>query len=301
MTNVAIGICTLRRPDRLRRLLESVAELPYPGVQMHVVVVDNDGEQSARPIVESFGGRIRHLHYDVEPRPGLSAARNRVARNACATGASHIAFLDDDQRVRRDWLAKMIYTAEAHGADAVSAPVIPVYERGVPKWLKTGRFFDRDRFASGAEVRPRWIGGLLVRRDWLEGSELPFGEGFQLYGDDAYFLARLHDAGARTFWCDEAEIYESIPHSRATPRWLIWRSYEQARVFSELLGKEPINARRYATRVLKCQVRIVQGLLELVPAIFRGRAALVIAVCRVSGGIGGLRGLTGAVKGQSPG
>lgn len=49
---VAIGACTYRRPDDLVALLESLIRLePVPGVDLSVVIVDNDAEPSAQATV----------------------------------------------------------------------------------------------------------------------------------------------------------------------------------------------------------------------------------------------------------
>ena len=71
---------TYHRPDDLRAalplLLEQVSEAGDDRVHADLLVVDNDPEGSAEPIVA--GHRHPRLRYVVEPRPGIAAARNRA-------------------------------------------------------------------------------------------------------------------------------------------------------------------------------------------------------------------------------
>jgi len=80
------------RPAQLRRSVQRLAELDYPDFE--VIVVDN--RPADAPPADIPGARVVR-----EPRPGISAARNRGI--AAATGEI-IAFTDDDVLVDRRWL-----------------------------------------------------------------------------------------------------------------------------------------------------------------------------------------------------
>jgi GT2 family glycosyltransferase len=80
------------RPAQLRRSVQRLTELDYPDFE--VIVVDN--RPADAPPVDIPGARVVR-----EPRPGISAARNRGI--AAATGEI-IAFTDDDVVADRRWL-----------------------------------------------------------------------------------------------------------------------------------------------------------------------------------------------------
>lgn len=80
------------RPAQLRRCLESLAALDYPDYE--VIVVDNRAPGPSP--VELEGARVVR-----EPRPGISAARNRGLREA---SGEIVAFTDDDVEVDTRWL-----------------------------------------------------------------------------------------------------------------------------------------------------------------------------------------------------
>jgi glycosyltransferase involved in cell wall biosynthesis len=97
-----VVICTRDRADSLRRTLRSVLDLRYPAFE--VVVVDNSPKTSAtKDVIAELGDE--RLRYVLEPRPGLSCARNRGL--AEATGEI-VAFTDDDVIADAGWLAALV-------------------------------------------------------------------------------------------------------------------------------------------------------------------------------------------------
>ena len=96
---VSIAVCTRERPQELARCLASLVEMSEHALE--VLVIDNAPQSTrTREVVEGFPG----ARYVLEPRRGLSAARNTAM--AFASG-SIIAFVDDDTIVHPNWLAQI--------------------------------------------------------------------------------------------------------------------------------------------------------------------------------------------------
>ena len=106
----SVIVCTRDRPDRLVTAVRSV--LDSDRGDLEVVVVDNaPATAPARAAVEGLGDpRVRYV---LEPRPGLSRARNTGAAQASGV---FLAFTDDDVRVDRSWLSRLLngFTRDAH-------------------------------------------------------------------------------------------------------------------------------------------------------------------------------------------
>ena len=102
----SVIVCTRDRADRLADCLTAVLRQDYPDFE--VIVVDNapGGDDVARLVsrLRAAGTRGIPLLHVVEPRPGLSWARN--AGLAAASG-SIVAYLDDDEHPDRHWLAEL--------------------------------------------------------------------------------------------------------------------------------------------------------------------------------------------------
>ncbi|MGY1856579.1 glycosyltransferase family 2 protein [Modestobacter sp. SYSU DS0290] len=97
---VSVVVCTRDRSAVLAGCLERLRALTHP--QLEIVVVDNaPTDDSTRAVVAAAQERDDRVRYVVEPRPGLSAARNRGL--AEARGAV-LAYTDDDVAVDPDWV-----------------------------------------------------------------------------------------------------------------------------------------------------------------------------------------------------
>ncbi|MDF5717175.1 MAG: glycosyltransferase family A protein [Rhizonema sp. NSF051] len=97
--SVSVVICTRNRPQQLAQCLRSLSDLSQRPEQ--IIVVDNaPADDATRQVVAQMPG----IQYLLEPRPGLSVARNTGIRHS--TG-DIIAFTDDDAIVHPDWIIRL--------------------------------------------------------------------------------------------------------------------------------------------------------------------------------------------------
>lgn len=225
---IDVCVCTCRRPRHLARLLDALAAQRLSGpFSLGLVVVDNDPAASAAPVVQAFSARtalpLRHAH---EPLPNIARARNR----ACALAEGElVAMIDDDELPGTDWLAQLLRTLQASGADGVLGPVRPRYETPPPAWVVRGRFCERARHATGTRLlRPRELrtGNLLIRRASLLAEAGPFDEALgRSGGEDTDFFRRRLARGDTYVWCDEAPVWEAVPPERLTRGYFLRRAW----------------------------------------------------------------------------
>ena len=103
------------------------------------VVVDNRPDGRAEEICNESRAHLPcRLYFAEERKRGISFARNRAISTALAYGADLIAFIDDDDRPRPDWLAHLVDRQRATGADlecsgSGSCPRLPVIPRSLRK------------------------------------------------------------------------------------------------------------------------------------------------------------------------
>src|SRR5262245_2616916 len=118
---VAVGICTAMRPQMLAHCLDAVSgQLVAAGIEVRVVVADNEAEPSNRGLVHTFASRCPFpVHYIHEPRRGIPQARNAVLDACRRLGADWIAFIDDDCWASPLWLESLLRAASQHDAHVV--------------------------------------------------------------------------------------------------------------------------------------------------------------------------------------
>lgn len=296
-----VAVLTYRRtellPDLLTALVDQAVTVAPAAV---VVVVDNDPDASARPVVSAWAGSgVRYVH---EPRPGISAARNR----ALAEGgdAEVLVFLDDDEIPSPGWLAHLVGVWRAWGCAAVAGPVPPRFAGPVDPWVLGSGVFDRPERATGVLLPGAGAGNLLLDLRLVHRLGLRFDEGLGLTGgEDTLFTHQLIRLGGEIRWCAEAEAVELVPADRLTRRWALQRSFRSASSWSRAeLHLTPGAAARWRLRAsvaAKAAVRSAQGLAQWTAAALtadpagRGRA-----ICTVASYAGLLAGAFGYVRAE---
>jgi len=222
---ITVCICTFKRPAFLENLLRKLESQRTDNLfEYDVVVADNDAERSAEATVRSWASSSNvKMTYCAEPVANIARARN--AALAAARG-DFIAFIDDDEFPTAEWLYSLFRTREARRADGVLGPVLPHFQHEPPQWLTKGKFFDRPRYPTGRPIA--WFearsGNVLFSREILKQLDPPFRTQFATAGEDLDFFRRAIEKGFTFVWCDEAEVFEFVPASRCTRRYLLRRA-----------------------------------------------------------------------------
>ncbi len=230
-TLIDICIATCLRPRKLEKLLHSLLRQQVePTVEYRIVVIDNDAEGSARPIVDSVRGSSSvDIAYEIEPVRNVSLTRNRAIANAVG---EYVAFIDDDEYATAGWLQALLDTLIKYEADVVFGPVIAEYPENTPYWVKQGRFFERGRQKTGGNSKHRASGNVLIKRSILLQMTQHFLPEFgRIGGEDTEFFFRMHKNNARMIWCDSAIVYEPVDRARMNAVWLGRRAFRCGQIF----------------------------------------------------------------------
>ena len=223
--HISVCICTFRRPTMLRRLLVELAR-QQTGNQFtfSVVVVDNDDQQSARPVVAEFAEQFPVAAvYCHESRQNIALARNAVLAHA---RGDYIAFIDDDEFPVPEWLLLMLETCEKYQVAGVLGPVRPHFDEPPPSWIVKGRFCDRPEHPTGRVMdwEESRTGNVLFQTRILEGVAQAFNPEFGNGGEDKDFFMRMTQQGYVFRWCNEGIAYETVPPSRWKRSYMLKRA-----------------------------------------------------------------------------
>lgn len=224
---VDVCICTFRRAS-VADLLASLAKLDTPGWRMRVIVADNDDQPTARETVEHAfavnGLDGRYIH---------APARNiSVARNACldAAQAPLIAFIDDDETARPDWLAKLIARHEATQAGVVFGKVKAVYAADAPGWMPAADMHSTPPPIRNGEIVGGYTCNVLMRRDVV--GVLRFDPAYgRTGGEDTKFFTQLQGQNVGMVYADDAVVDEPITQARSSLEWLKTRAYRSGQTW----------------------------------------------------------------------
>jgi len=222
--HISVCVCTYKRPEFLKRLLNALGEQETGGLFTYsIVVADNDRLQSGEAVVEDF--RKSHsvaIRYCVEGRQNIALARNQAIENA---DGDFVAFIDDDEFPAGNWLLNLFRACEQYQVDGVLGPVRRHFDETPPKWIVKGEFYERPIHPTGLPVL--WslgrTGNVLLRKTVFTPGEPPFRPEFR-HGEDQDFFRRAIASGRRFIWCSDAIAYEVVPPVRWKRTFMLKKS-----------------------------------------------------------------------------
>ena len=240
-------ICTYNRYDLLPEAIDSLLEQDIPAGLLEIIVVDNSPDQTG---AARFGQRyagLSNLTYLVEPKPGLSNARN--IGTAAALGRI-VAFIDDDARACQSWAQELLHAHAAFDGRAgiVGGPIVPRWTDEKPAWMGKPLLGYLSLVDMGHKLRE------LSAGEWLAGCNISFdrasliaaggfstrlgrvGSGSTLLSNEEMEVSeRVRAMGKLAIYAPKAVVEHVIPPERLTQNWFRRRAAWQA--VSDLLSE----------------------------------------------------------------
>ncbi|MEI7785004.1 MAG: glycosyltransferase family 2 protein [Betaproteobacteria bacterium] len=227
VSGITVIICTWNRAEQLRTTLQSISrqELP-PGVDVEVLVVDNNSKDHTRRAVEEMQSSwpLGVLSYLFEPRQGKQFALNT---GIAAARLGVLAFTDDDILFPPDWLRQIQRVFSDSGVELAGGKTL-IDWTGVPR----PAWYGDDMLAVLAGVddgderldpAPRAFapGGsnLIARRVTFER----FGRYSEAHFRhmDHEFGMRCHAKGARVVYDPGLVVHAPVDPACLTPRYFL--------------------------------------------------------------------------------
>lgn len=222
LASFTVIICTRNRPEELNRCLEATMRSAYP--RFDVLVVDNaPSDNRAKEVAARW--RARYL---LEPKPGLSRARNSGARSS---NSELIAFLDDDAVPEPEWLSALADEFQDPQVMAASGRTVPlsldteaeklaarlggydspgmtrlVVDRATPDWFERANFGGLGNGMNMAFRRQAF--------DLWPGFDERLGRGRLIDGcEEFYAFFSLIDRGYRVAFTPNAVVRHPYPRT----------------------------------------------------------------------------------------
>lgn len=268
---ILLACCTCKRPNMLRKSLESVKKLVLPeSIKTELLVIDNDENFGAKNLIEEISSDFGiKINYFIEPERGISNARNKLLKEALNLGASHIAMFDDDEILDKNWLISHYnYYNQNPEAIIISGPTYNTFEKKYPKYIEKNHIFKstttkktglkREICASGNVFFPTTI--MSEANIYFDTNYIFMG------GEDGDFFSRAAKAGFTIVWNNEAINKELIGDERANLKWILNRHYYNG--YSGVFMKCAADSR--LTNILKYFLVLVSNFVLVPFSIFFG-------------------------------
>jgi succinoglycan biosynthesis protein ExoM len=222
-TRVAVAICTYRRNEPLRHLLETlvgVAEKVRPRAAVGIVICDDNPDQRARSVADDFADRFElGVGYVTSGLQNISLARNAAVEAAIELG-DWVAMTDDDCEPVPEWLDSYLDVLEATGSDAATGRMILQTPAGSPSWLTDEPFLTVGMLdhPDGARIDRAGTNNSIVSASWLrEHPDIRFSERLgRIGGEDMVFYRTAEKAGLHIRFSTAASVLGIEPADRCT-------------------------------------------------------------------------------------
>jgi glycosyltransferase involved in cell wall biosynthesis len=244
--DATVVVCTYSRASPLFRTLECLMRQELrPGLRWEVIVVDNSSSDETRPMVEIRQREWPALRYGIEPKQGLSHARNH---GIAAARGKILLFTDDDVCPEPDWVQRILDGMAKYECDACGGYIAPVWESEPPKWL-TQCFHDLlpvranrvDAYPIVAGSEPPFGANMAFRREVFERVgrfDVARGRKGQTLasGEDGELFAGLLSSGGKVMFLGGARVHHRVESFRLTKRYLRRWRFQTSRNIAETWG-----------------------------------------------------------------
>jgi succinoglycan biosynthesis protein ExoM len=222
---VVVGVATYRRPKSLKVLLSALQNQTITELfEVMILVVDNDCSGEVSNLISEFSSARIRVCMAVEPRKGISYARNKVVEVFLDTDANYLIFIDDDEwPLRNDWVMALLKVQIESGADMVTGYVETIPENEKLSWMINSRHhFTQDQ----SIVNKFYTGNLLISRKVLEIIKPAFNLEFNETGsEDLHFSVKCRKHGFKALYTDKAPVQQLFFESRSNLKWFFMRGY----------------------------------------------------------------------------
>jgi glycosyltransferase involved in cell wall biosynthesis len=261
---LVVVIPTFKRPDHLRRTLQSVIDQTF-SKSYAIVVMDNhpEGSEGAVAARDMLANAMVSATIVLAHRRGNCAAYNAGFHTALTIyrKAHWIQIIDDDEIAERQWLELQVQTLQLTGADFCGAPQHPIFEGdddgdgdgdGEQIW-HSHPVFQPPYEESGSVPILYSSGNVLISTDMLRQHQHPWlDEIFNfLGGGDSDFFSRCKARGAKFAWCAQAGVMETTPSRRTQLSWLNSRSQRNGSISALIQRRQAGTPVDHIGRIIK--------------------------------------------------
>lgn len=228
---VVVGIPTFKRPQGLRRLLNSIAK-QVSNFEIIVLVADNEGDYGTglctvqEVLAQNYPLSLKAIAVNER---GISQVRNALMDEAFGNmKADLLAMIDDDEWVEPQWITSLVAVQQQTNADVTGGSVSPEFEMPPPAWSKgLNIYYQSVENKSGLVPFVSGTTNVLLSRSIVDNyPEERFDTYYSLVGGgDKEYFTRLKRLGATFAFAHEAQAHEIFGTTRLTKSWAIERAY----------------------------------------------------------------------------
>jgi len=221
--DLTVIIATYNRAEVLKETLTYMSQLVFSGMDVEMVIVDNNSNDQTAEVVKSFQDQLP-LRYLFECRPGKNCALNK-AISEIELGEI-VVFADDDIAPRPDWLQVILAsTRRWPDQEVFGGKIEPIFPVGVklPAWVHDDLIIDFGYVRHDWGEKERLYDPSIVPLGpnyWMRKNVLMSGSKYdesvgprpkeRTMGDETAFLLSLRQQGHEMVYVPDAVVKHCI-------------------------------------------------------------------------------------------
>lgn len=232
---ISIAICTRERPIMLTNLLKSFEQIEIlQNVDVEIDIIENHTEANLAELIANLAPSLPFkVNHHWEPKIGIPIVRNHALSVARESGATHIIFIDDDERVAPQWLKELWNAYLQYDENTIiQGAVISAFESDHNAHLQD--LLQRKIRPTGDHLDTAATNNVIICMDTLSKNHLHFDASRPLAGGtDSKLFREAHLLNIPLIFCAEAIVYEDIPKDRINMRWISRRYFRVGLTYGE--------------------------------------------------------------------
>ncbi len=229
---ISVVICTYNREQLLPGCLESLANQGVNKDLYEVLIIDNNSSDNTREVANEFIEKNSNFRSLFEKKQGLSHARNLGLKEA---KADYVGFIDDDARLREDWIEEALKIINEKNPDIFGGPAYPIFKNGKPGWFKDEYGTRGDMGETGWLKKGFLIGTNMVFKKSLLWEYGGFDPGLGMigdrlgYGEDADIVFRALEDKKKVYYSKELAVEDLLPDYKRSLAFFIYSRYKSGK------------------------------------------------------------------------
>ena len=230
---INVCICTYNRLDYLKGCIQSL----IPQLQADrftLTVIDNNSTDGTKEFVERVMSDHAEVHYFLEPKQGLSHARNAAME---VSEFEWVFYLDDDCLPSSDLLMNALHLINQNpNLHAIGGPVDALYKDPKPDWVPEGFGTFSMPFEKCTVIDSGFVRGgcFLIHREVLSSMDgfndrLGVTGSTLQYGEEIELQIRMRSAGYQIAYAPALRIGHFVRTEKLSILWVLHSEYARRR------------------------------------------------------------------------
>ena len=261
---IALCICFSKKNRSFhKKILKNLNQINIPpGYKLSFYIISNNNLMNIKSLVLSTINNFK-IEFKIlkTKKKDIPSTRNVFLKKIKDKRVSYIGFLDDDCKIRRNWVHDMVKFIKKNDCEIVGGPQL--HETTSYKYKSFYQFLE-PKFTHRQSVKWVATNNCFFKKEIINKINLRFDENLKnIGGSDQLFFKKLKAAKYKIMWNAKTEVIEYQQKKRENINWFLMRNFRYG--FSGLTIDQSIFGAKigYLVNLLKITYLLILSFIQL--------------------------------------